>query len=183
MKKSDRILIAVIADVFFVLIFNCLYGFCIGGKIGFYGNYKNNIIYFSFAIVAALIAMILNFVFICGKDTFSDKKKVQSLLLFAVLVASVMAATYAPLNTISADKDAVEYESVITEINNYKSIVSYDLSFIDNKGEEISTTLYFGNVYQDFGDDRIAEKGTQILVREKNGGFNFPVYDITFVFE
>ncbi len=182
MKKANKVLISVIADIFYVLIFDCIYGFFVGGRIGFYGDFRNNILYFVFVAVMAFIAMVFNFIFICEKDSLADKKNVKLLVIFTVLTAMTMAAIYSPLNSVAAGADSIVYDSTIIDVYYYKSLINYDISFIDNNGEEVSTTICFGNA-PCLDENYVVEEGTKITVIEKNGGFDFPVYDITFVFD
>ena len=184
MSKKNRILLITIFDLIYIVAFDCIYGFTVGGKIGLTAEttIQSNIRYFLCAFAFTLAVLISNFAVINGRDIFIKKSEKTIMIWLAIAIVFVSYLIYFPLNTISADNKFYEYDTTVISVDTpYKAFHS-EVTFKRKDGTKM--TVYDWGNEKEIRDEKFSDKrmyvhfvqeGTRIHVKEQMGGFGFPV--------
>lgn len=172
MSKAFRITISIIAGAFLTLALVCVYGFIIGGE--------ENIFYWIFSIGYSFFLTLGLIAFVKGKDNVKSKKHRLSLILITIAIATIMIALYSPLNGFTKSNNHIEYKAEITSVHQYKGEPTR-IYFKDQKGTERMVWDLYGGIT--FDDERSTEEGKIVVIREYEGGFDFPYYDWVDIYE
>lgn len=169
MNRTLKIFISVLSAVFISVIFNCLYGFLIGGQ--------KNVTYYCLCIAVSVLLSLGFTAGINGKE-YLKEKNYSVLIVVAVGLLVLFSALYNPLNSLSKSNDFAEYQSEITYVGagGNKSFVLDDVTFLDRNGKEITKRQVTEPI--SFDDEPVFEEGKGITVREYMGGFGFSVYEL-----
>lgn len=165
MKKSIKILISVIISIFVVIGFDCLYGFTIGGRVGW-------LFYILSAIVGAILIVSL-MLFIKGKEYFYTKDYIEPLVLLLIVAVVLCWGTYNGLNKLSSSPNYTEYDSVAVEVYTPLKSMHDEITFLDADGNEVTI-----NEHQPVGESVYPEENDTITIREYKGGFGYNYYEI-----
>ncbi|MBR5203540.1 MAG: hypothetical protein IKW45_09785, partial [Clostridia bacterium] len=93
MNRTNKIILSVFGGLIAIVVFNCLYGFTIGGRNAFTAI---------FLIISSLIISALIFLFIFGKDFIKSDKLKSIAFGVAIGICALSYLTYGGLNRISA---------------------------------------------------------------------------------
>lgn len=167
MKKTDKILITVILLVFAVIGIDCIIGFTIGGEI--------RLIHIVILVAIHLVLTYLSILFINGKEYEKSDGYKEALILITIGLVAISYVMYGGLNRLSASNDSVVYDTYIEETNTYEKTIFTEVGFRDrnnNLGHAWDKTIMW------YDDDSFPEEGAPITIREKQGGFGYPVYEL-----
>lgn len=170
MKKSIKILITVILLIFAVIGIDCAVGFTIGGRI--------RLIHILIIVTVSLVLTFLSILFINGKGYEKSGSYKETLILVTIGLVAVCCVMYTGLNRLSASNDTVVYDTYIESSNHYYRSIFMEIIFEDRDGNMASA--YDKNIIW-FDDDSYPDEGVPITIRERQGGFGYPVYDIVAV--
>ena len=111
---------------------------------------------------------------------FPEKRKAARLPVESVLAATVIFLIlfrfgYDGLNRMTAETKYAEYQTVITGVDYRHRSWTEEIFFTDRNGNEVSLTRMSPILYTE--DE--PEEGKTATVRERQGGFGYPVYEIT----
>lgn len=168
MKKSIKILISVIMLLFGIVGADCLYGLTIGG----YFNWIAAII----CLVVGLVLTTISVVLIFDKSELGQTKANEVFIIIMLVFMIACLFLYNPLNKISGTTDYVESQAEVVEIwgrgkGNIPIVEpEYDVTVVDENGNQLEVGDYNPNIEYDFGDT--------ITLREYTGGFGMNYYKI-----
>lgn len=168
MSRTNKIILSVFGGLIAIVVFNCLYGFTIGGRNAFTAI---------FLIISSLIISALIFLFIFGKDFIKSDKLKGIAFGVAIGICALSYLTYGGLNRISADESkTVEYEA---EITNYITGRPPLMHFINQQGVEIRNVSVYYDLINEEEDDYVTLGNAEfVLIREIHGGFGYSIYEI-----
>lgn len=167
MKKSNKILITVILLLFAVISADCIIGFTIGNKIGA----MHIVILTAIHIILSSLAI----VFIKGSEYRKTAGYKEALIITTIGLVALSAVMYGGFNKMSAGSESVEYETYVEYTNQYRGIMFMQVYFNDVQG---NTACVSDKNILWFDEDTYPEYGTPLTIREKQGGFGYPVYEI-----
>lgn len=167
MKRALCICIIILIQLLFSILYNCIYGFNVGGN--------PNYIYY---VLSLLIGIILSFciTFVMSRIKELKRTKIKESVVILTVVFFVLALLlYYPLNDISSEDTYIEYETEIIEIEALQPIIigqpDFRVSFLDCNGNNVSVDVNL--VVSSY------EEGNVIIVRETIGGFGVKKYTLT----
>lgn len=166
MTKTNKILIAIMSDLIFAVIAVCVYGLIIGGEPGF--------AFILYSVVISAVLSCLSVVFIKGKNCIKDSSFFTRLLIIAAALVFCMYFLYNAANGLATDNQYKEYETAI-EFTSANKTLGTSIGFYNQAGELVSVTDY-NFIWTD--DDAVPVKGATLTIREYNGAFNYPKYEI-----
>lgn len=165
-SKELKIFLSVISSLLLSVGFDCLFGFTAGGEAGVL--YVALLILFSFS-CAALAVFIVN-----GRDYFKGSYR-AALVWTAIGICAFTYFLYSPLNSLSKSQEYTQYSAEVVWISQYKGFLSEDITLRDGRGNEFSTQTLEAQI-SIYDDD--FQEGSEVVVREYEGGFGFPVYEL-----
>lgn len=167
MKKSNKILITVILLLCAVIGTDCIIGFTIGKKIG--------AVHILILTAIHLILSYLAIVFIKGSEYKKTTGYKEALIITTIGLVALSAVMYGGFNRLSAGNESVEYETCVEYTDQYRGIMFMQVYFNDMQG---NTACVSDKNILWIDEDTYPEDGTPITIREKQGGFGYPVYEI-----
>lgn len=167
MVKRNKIMIAVIADLLLLVAAVCAFGFTIGGK--------PKLLYILYAAVCSIVLSYLSIILIKGKACDKGSSFLQSLVILAIVSTACMYLTYNAINAFAADSQYKEYETTVEYFTSTDRILGSSVGFYNQAGELVETSDY-NAVWTD--DESVPAAGAELTIREYNGAFNYPKYEI-----
>ena len=169
MSRTNKIILSVVGGLIAIVAFSCLYGFTIGG---------NNATWAICLIAWSLLITASIFFFIFGKTFIKNQILIEIAVGVLTVVAVLSYFTYGGLNRISADESkTVEYEAEITYYDVRtagQSIGPNSVDFINQQGNKVRVDYYRAFI----NDDVIVDEAKFVLIREIQGGFGYPIYEV-----
>ena len=163
-KLSAVILVGLLAVVGIL----CLIGFLIGGRV-------TALHMVLFAASSAALSLLAAFVLFRNEK---ERRTTAAIVAFIVFIAAFCSG-YGFLNELSRSNEYTEYQSTVTYVGvEYKQIVFERVYFTDRNGSETYKT-----VFQTLNQENYYDDGTPINVKEYQGGFGYPVYEISIIKE
>ena len=162
-KTLVKITVLLFAGLLLCIGVCCAIGFTVGGA----PDLPKQIAFFT----VSLLFGILSAIFLKQDKSLS---RVLILLITAIFFVAVCCG-YTALNRLSSSEDYIEYQTEITDINYYGKSFCEEICFPDRSGNEAVVIRYNLGIYE---NDQVPEEGKTITVREKQGGFGYPVYKI-----
>ena len=142
----------------------CLIGFTIGDKIGV----LHAVIFFGLSVLLGGSAVM----FIFRNSEYREKLSVKVMLLGIFICLLLFWNGYGWINSLSAANEVKEYNSVVNSARTpYRSFFTEYVKFDNPEGEECEKKIY------EFPGDGY-ESGDKIKVKERLGGFGYPIYEI-----
>lgn len=161
MSKFNRIALSVIIFIVCAFAFIFIYGLAIGGI---------NAPFFITAVVFSLLIIAVIGIIVYGKDFYKDRLQRGMCLGLACLFIGAVYIGYVFFNKALADtENAREYTTVCVDYQHYRR--GSDIYFVDRNGKYVDYDTHYFNML-------VASKGSELLVRETDGGFGFVIYDI-----
>lgn len=170
MAKRNKILIAVVVCVILLVSAVCIFGFAVGGRpeIGF-------VLY---CVMCSLIFSLFSLIFVGGSEYKRESSFRYLLVILTVISTVCMYSLYNAINYLGADNDFKEYETTVEYFTSSDRIFGSSVGFYNPQGELVETADY-NAVW--FDDESVPVEGAVLTVREYNGAFNFPKYEIASV--
>lgn len=176
MTKRNKIIIAVVIDLLLTVVIDCLYGFTIGGYIGEYSYDFSVLKFLIFTVIMCAAASTATMIFIVGKDFFSTAK--SGFLITLIAMTLLCTALYGPLNTISQSEVNAEYDAQIIDFYYAGKGELRDTYVLEKEnGERIYQQELTQKIEFDDDEDII---GSVVHVKERMGGFGYPVYEVDY---
>lgn len=167
MKKTDKILITVILLIFAVIGVDCIIGFTIGGEI--------RLIHIVILVAIHLVLTYLSILFINGKEYEKSDSYKEALILITIGLVAISYVMYGGLNRLSASNDSVVYDTYIEETNSHEKTIFTEIGFRDRNN---NLAHAWDKIIIWYDDDTFPREGVPITIRERQGGFGYPVYEI-----
>lgn len=177
MNKSSKIFIIIIFDLLYIFAFVCIFGFTIGGRIGlYYATEISNIRFWAFAIIMTLALVMSNFAVFNGKEIFKSSEERVGIFVAAAVIVMCIYFLYTPMNKFTAQAETTaDYDTVVIYEKSLYGIHFFNEVIFENQNKEKVSAIVFdwtGGIDGGFAID------DEIHVKEYQGGFGFPAYDI-----
>ena len=142
----------------------CLIGFLIGGRLTW--------LHFAlFAACSLLYGAAAGYVLLGDEK----EKRTTAIVVAFLLFFGLFWSGYGCLNTLSRSNDFLEYQSTVTYIDlPARQLLFETVYFTDSEGQEAHKTVLQALNTENYYDDGVA-----ITVKEYQGGFGYPTYEIT----
>lgn len=143
----------------------CLIGFTIGGRM--------HPVHFAIFLAASLALGTAASVVLYMKDQVIEMPK-NAVIIATLLFFFAFIGGYPALNSVSKEAEYISYQSEVTEVSySYRNIVFETVHFKDSEGNEAKKIAF-----QTLNADEDYDFGTKIQVKQWQGGFGYPVYEI-----
>lgn len=166
-KFLAKLAAVILVGLLLVVGIDSLIGSTVGGKIGM----PHIILFF----IASFVLGTLGSIFLFIKDRVIEMPKNAILISMAVFFLAFCLG-YGGLNSISKSSDYLEYQTVISYVKTPYKTFHNNYYFEDLNGEQQVFRRIIGT-----GVDY--EYGDKINVKEYQGGFGYPVYEISIIKE
>ena len=166
MKKRYKIMIVVIADLLLGAAV-CGFGFTIGGK--------PQITFVIYAVFCSVILSYASAVFVKGRNCDKGSSFIQSLVILTVVSTVCMYLFYNSVNVLASDNIYQEYETTVEYYISSDRIIGSTVGFY-NQDNELAEVSDYNFIWSD--DDSAPVEGATLTIREYNGAFNYPIYEI-----
>lgn len=167
MKKSHKILITITFLICAIIGFVCLVGFTIGNRFGWF-----HLCFF--AGISAIISY-LSILFINGRDFVKSKKLKEPLIILVIALTVIFNFMYNGINELGAGNEVTTYDTKV-EYSYTGRQFHTDIGFYDKNGN-MQEIRDYTQIWTD--DESCPEEGAIITIEERQGGFGYPVFEMT----
>lgn len=166
-KFLAKLSAVILVGLLLVVGIDCLIGFTLGGKIG--------ILHVALFFIASFVLGTLASIFLYIKDRVIEMPKTAIITSMAIFFL-VLCLGYGGINSISKSSDYLEYQTVISYVETPYKTFHNNYYFEDLNGErQVFRRIMGTGVDYEYGD--------KINVKEYQGGFGYPVYEISIIKE
>lgn len=167
LNRKNRILIAVVSLLVFIVIIDCVIGFTLGGVFTFKHWLLVTLINSMFSFLSIL--------FIEGKGFVKSSKMREPFVMITILLVMVSFFVMGGLSHLGASQEGIQYDTVIEECYTIGKLPRTTIQFYDQDGE-LQTVYSYKQVW--FDDESVPEIGAKMTIKETKSAFGDTLYTI-----